>query len=180
MSFVNILLAVPDSDVTMNNTYFQIPASLTQFSALGIVNMLSDMIDGAQLAYTTLSNGAVQATATITSTGAAVNNETMLLANVTLTAKTSGAVAANGEFNLSAVVATQAANIAAAINAVPALASICQATSALGVVTVTSVKPGKFGNGLQISEALTNVTVTAFASGSDGSQVSANFGRAAS
>lgn len=178
MSFVNILLSVPDSAKTMNDIYLQIPAALNQFSGLGLVNLLSDMVDGAQVAYTTVSNGMVQATATITSTGSAVNNETMLLANVTLTAKTSGAVAANGEFNISATPTTQAANIAAAINAVPALASIVVATSALGVVTVTSTDPGKAGNGLQISEALTNVTATAFTGGSDGSQVSVNFGAA--
>jgi hypothetical protein len=112
--------------------------------------------------------GAVQATATITSTGTATNAETMSVANTTLTAKTSGAVAASGEFNISATVATQAANIAAAINAVAALSGIVTATSALGVVTVTATCPGTVGNGLQISESLTNVAVTAFASGSDG------------
>lgn len=112
-------------------------------------------------------NGPVAATATITSTGAASNNETMLLCNQTLTAKTSGAVAANGEFNLSATVGTQAANIAAAINAVAALSGVVTATAALGVVTVTSVYPGIIGNGLQISESLTNVTATAFAGGAN-------------
>lgn len=178
MSFVNILLAVPDSSTTMNSMYLNIPAALNQFSGLGLVNLLSDMVDGAQISYTTVSNGMVQASATITSTGSAVNNETMSLANVTLTAKTSGAVAANGEFNISATPTLQAASIAAAINAVPGLSGLVTATAALGVVTVTTVKPGKAGNGLQMSESLTNVTVTQFASGSDGSQVSANYGAA--
>lgn len=113
------------------------------------------------------SNGPVAATATITSTGSASNNETMLLANQTLTAKTSGAVAANGEFNISGTVGTQAANIAAAINVVVALQKTVTATAALGVVTVTAVVPGTTGNGLQISESLTNVTATAFAGGTD-------------
>lgn len=110
-------------------------------------------------------NGPIAATATITSTGAASNNETMLLLNQTLTAKTSGAVAANGEFNVSGTVGTQATNIAAAINALPALSGLVTATAALGVVTVTSTAPGTIGNGLQISESLTNVTVAAFAGG---------------
>jgi hypothetical protein len=177
MSFVRLLMAVPDSAETMKNE-LQINTAANQFDVEHLDKLIGDMIDGAQLSYTKLSTGSVQSTATITSTGAAVNNETMLLANVTLTAKTSGAVAANGEFNLSATPTTQAANIAAAINAVAGLSSICQATSALGVVTVTAVWPGKAGNGLQISESLTNVTVTAFASGSDGSQVAVNFGAA--
>jgi hypothetical protein len=110
-------------------------------------------------------NGPISATATITSTGTASNNETMLLCNQTLTAKTSGAVAANGEFNISATPTTQATNIAAAINAVAALSGVVTATSALGVVTVTAVTPGITGNGLQISESLSNVTATAFSGG---------------
>ena len=110
-------------------------------------------------------NGPVAASATITSTGSASNGETMSLCNVTLTAKTSGAVAANGEFNISGTVGIQAANIAAAINAVAALSGVVSATAALGVVTVVSVAPGIVGNGLQISESLTNVTCTQFLGG---------------
>jgi hypothetical protein len=178
MSFVKILLSVPDSAATMNSTYLQLNTAAQQVSGIGMVNLISDMIEGSQLSYTKVSTGAVQATATMTSTGAAVNNETALVANVTLTAKTSGAVAANGEFNLSATPTTQATNIAAAINAVAGLSGIVTATSALGVVTITAVQPGKTGNGLQISEGLTNVTATAFSGGSDGSQVAVNYGRA--
>lgn len=112
--------------------------------------------------------GAVQATATITSTGSAVNNETMSVANQTLTAKTSGAVPASGQFNISGTVATQATSIALAINSVVALQGIITATSSSGVVTVTAVHPGVSGNGYQMSEALTNVTVTQFSGGSNG------------
>jgi hypothetical protein len=106
-------------------------------------------------------NGPVAASATITSTGTASNGETMSLLNQTLTAKTSGAVAANGEFNISGTVGTQAANIAAAIN------KAVSAKALAGVVTVTASVPGTIGNGLQISESLTNVTATAFAGGTD-------------
>lgn len=179
MSFVKILLSVPDSAVTMNSAYLQLKADpLNQVDPQGLQKLMADVVDGAQLAYAKISTGAVQATATITSTGAAVDAETMSVANVTLTAKSSGAVAANGEFNVSATPATQAANIAAAINAVAGLSGIVTATSALGVVTVTAVQPGKSGNGLLMSEALTNVTVTQFASGSDGTQANVNYGRA--
>lgn len=114
------------------------------------------------------SNGPVQATATITSTGSATAAETMVICNQTLTAETSGAVASLGQFNISATVGTQAANIAAAINAVPALQHVITATSLAGVVTVTATAPGLSGNGFQISEALTNVTVTAFSGGLSG------------
>lgn len=178
MSFVKILASVPDSAQTMNDMYLQINTAANQMDDVRLQKFIPDIVDGSQVAYLKVSHSAVQATATITSTGAAVDAETMLLANVTLTAKSSGAVAANGEFNVSATPATQATNIAAAINAVAGLSGICQATSALGVVTVTAVQPGKSGNGLQISESLTNVSVTAFASGSDGSQVAINYGAA--
>lgn len=124
----------------------------------------------ADLNWTVLT-GAVQASATITSTGTATNAETMSLLNVTLTAETSGADPTLGQFNISGTVATQATNIAAAINQTPALAGKVTATSALGVVTVTAVVPGISGNGMQISESLTNVTVTQFASGSNGTSV---------
>jgi hypothetical protein len=121
-------------------------------------------------------NGPIAATATITSTGSATNAETMSLCNQTLTAKTSGAVAANGEFNISGTVGTQAANIAAAINAVAALSGVVTATAALGVVTVVSVAPGIVGNGLQISESLTNVTCTQFTGGVNASVVTLHKG----
>lgn len=177
MSFVKILMAVPDSAETMKNQ-LQLNTAANQVDVEHLDKLIGDMIDGAQLSYTKISTGSVQATATITSTGVAVAAETITVANVVLLAVASGAVPANGEWNVSAVVATQAASIAAAINAVPALSGIAQATSALGVVTVSAVQPGVSGNGMQISEAATNVAVTAFASGSDGSQVAINFGAA--
>lgn len=177
MSFVKVLMSVPDSATTMQNV-LDLSANATTYSGQALVKLMGDMIDGAQLSYTKVSTGSIQASATMTSTGTASNNETALVANVTLTAKTSGAVPTNGEFNISAVVATQAANIALAINSVPALAGIVTATSALGVTTITAVQPGLSGNGMQISEGLSNVTATAFASGSDGLQIAVNYGAA--
>lgn len=109
----------------------------------------------------------VAATATITSTGSAANNETMKLCNQTLTAKTSGAVAASGEFNISGTVGTQAASIALAINSVPALAGVVTAEAVAGVVTVTAVVPGVAGNGLECADVdLANVAVAGFSGGS--------------
>lgn len=129
-------------------------ASFLQTQALG---------RGVNIVYT---DTAVQATATVTFTGDPSAGETMLLANVTLTARASGAIA--NEFNISAGNVTQtAANLAAAINASSNLTGIVSATSSLGVVTVTSLVAGNVGNGLQISESLSNTTATAFASGSE-------------
>jgi hypothetical protein len=111
--------------------------------------------------------GAVQATGTITSTGAATAAQAMTLLNVTLTAI--GSAPGDNQFVPSATVGIQAANIAAAINASTTLSGKVIATAALGVVTVTSVVPGILGNGFQISAGtLANVSVGAFANGSDG------------
>lgn len=120
--------------------------------------------------------GAVQATASITSTGTATAAQTMKLANQTLTAVASGAIPADGEFNVSATVATQATSIALAINSMPELSGIVTAVAEAGVVTVTSVLPGVVGNGLECADVdLANVSVVGFADGSDGTSYSLSF-----
>ena len=112
------------------------------------------------------------AKALVTFTGAAVNNETLIINGVTFTAKTSGAVAANGEFDLSATVATQATNLAAAINAVAdtRIAGVVTASSAFGVVTISAVYPSYACLGYSISESMTNTAVTAWALDSNKTQ----------
>lgn len=177
MSFVKILMSVPDSATTMKNI-LQLNVAANQVDDENLDKMIGDMIDGSQRSYTKISTGSVQASAAFTSTGSASNNETASVLNQTLTAKTSGAVPANGEFNISGTVAVQAANIALAINSLATLVGKVTATSALGVTTVTAVQPGVSGNGFQISESLTNVTVSQFSAGSDGTQVAINYGSA--
>lgn len=127
--------------------------------------------------------GAIQALATLTvSAGGSMNSETMSLANITLTAKTSGADPTAGEFNISATAATQAASMVTAINTVAGLKGIVTATNVLGVITLTSVVPGAVGNGLQLSESLTNVAITnvfgAVTLGVDGHTFDFNVGQA--
>lgn len=133
-----------------------------------LINFLASVPDQ-QAASLAINVGAVKATASITSTGAATANQTMKLCNQTLTAKASGAVPADGEFNASATVGTQATNIAATINAMAELSGIVTASASLGVVTVTSTVPGTLGNGLECADVdLSNVTVAGFEGGSDG------------
>lgn len=147
-------------------------------AANNFVNYLTGLIGGALPgADLTFEVGPVQSTAEITSTGSASNDQTMTLCNVTLTGKTSGAVPADGEFNISATVGTQAANIAAAINAVPEFVGVVTATSLEGVTIVTSVVPGIVGNALQIVDVnLSNVTVAAFEGGTAGTSYSIDLG----
>lgn len=142
-------------------------------AAINFMNYIGSLTGGNQMAKLDFQVGAVQATGTITSTGAATANQTMKLANQTLTAKASGAVAADGEFNVSATPATQTTNIAAAINAMPELSGIVTASAALGVVTVTSVVPGLIGNGIECADVdLANVSVSGMSGGSDGTTYS--------
>lgn len=136
-------------------------------AANNFLDYVGGLCGGNYMALLSFNVGAVQATATITSTGASVAAQAMTLLNVTLTAV--AANPANNQFVPNATPATQAANIAAAINASTSLAGKVTATSALGVVTVTSVVPGLMGNGFQISAGnLANVSVGAFAGGTDG------------
>lgn len=122
-------------------------------------------VPGASLAFKV---GAVQASGTLTvATGGSANDNSCTICNVTLTGKTSST--ANNEFTVSATAATQATNMATAINASTSLAGKVTASALLGVVTITSVVPGLLGNGLQLSAGtLANVTLGAFANGTDG------------
>lgn len=117
--------------------------------------------------------GAVQAIGSLTvAAGGSANDEACTICNVEFTAKTTGAT--GNEFNISATAATQAANMAAAINASADLAGIVTATvPSGGIVRITAVVPGLAGNGLQLSAGdLANVTLGAFASGADGTAYS--------
>ena len=130
---------------------------------------IANVLDGMASGNTDFTSGKLEVSTTakalITFTGAAVNDETLVINGVTFTAKTSGAVAANGEFNLSVTVATQAANLVAAIQAQTsdAIASVLTATSALGVVTLSAIYPGEAVLGYTISESMTDTAVTAWA-----------------
>lgn len=136
-------------------------------AANNFLDYIGGLCGGNYMALLSFNVGAVQATATLTvSAGGSSNSETCLIGNVTFTAVTSGAT--GNQFNISATAATQAASMAAAFNASADLAGKVTASSALGVVTLTSVVPGVAGNALQISEGLTNVALSAFANGSDG------------
>jgi hypothetical protein len=135
-------------------------------AADGLSNYFKALAGGVRSASVVVLAGSVKATGLVTFTGAPVANETVTIANVVFTAKASGAT--GNQFNIGGSITLTAAALAAAVNASSNLAGIVTATSAVGVVTLTAVAPGVIGNGLALSETLTNSTVTAFASGSDG------------
>lgn len=140
-----------------------------------LVDYLGGVAGGNYMASLACKVGAVQAYGTLTvATGGSTAAQTCTICNVTFTARASGAT--GNEFNVSATAATQATNMAAAINASSNLTGKVTATASLGVVTITSVVPGLMGNGLQLSAGnLGNVTAGAFANGTDGTAYTLSF-----
>lgn len=179
MSFVNILMSVPDSSTTMTNI-LQLNTAANQVDVLNLEKLITSMVDGAQASFTKISTGSVQATGTGTFTGAATAAQTMTIAGVTFTARAVPNEAAN-EYLLSATVALEAASLARAINASTTASPLVSATSALGVVTITAVQPGITGNFIPtVNVNTSNFTFAQalLATGSNGTQVSVNFGAA--
>lgn len=180
MSFVKILLSVPDSAVTMNSAYLQLNTAANQVDPQGLQKLMADVVDGAQIAYAKISTGAIQASGTGTFTGAATADQTMTIAGVTFTAKASPDESAN-QYLVSGTVALGAASLSRAINASTDLTGIVSASSALGVVTITAVQPGVSGNQIptvDVDTANFTFAQAALAAGTDGTQVAINFGAA--
>lgn len=169
-SLVNLL-------ITSNGTKadFQSQCNLAPLG-LPAVNNFADYISG--LTGGALSGaslyfkvGAVAAVGTITqtSTGAA-NDETLTVAGVTFTAKTSGAT--GNEWNRSNTVSVSATNLAAAINASADTNIYVVASADAGVVTVTALQPGVLGNLITITESCSNTSCVTPAGGTNGTTYS--------
>lgn len=117
--------------------------------------------------------------ATTATCATVVADNTLTIAGVTLTAKASPS--SQSEFLRSANNTTQAAAIAACINAHTSLLGIVTATSSGAVVTITAALPGPLGNlvttvGTVTTLACANATLVGGA-GVDVTAVSYNFGR---
>jgi len=135
-----------------------------------VINLCSGIQGGAIDADFDVLDTPIQATSTLTldATGQ-VADETFVICGVTFTAKDSGAT--GPQFDISTTdVAVTAANIAVAVEASveAALVGVVTTTSALGVVTFTCDVPGLVGNGLALSESLTQATAVDFTGGTNG------------
>jgi hypothetical protein len=165
-----LILSLPDSAASFTSS-MGISTATTPSphqGITGLINYLKAIQGGIRSGSITLYAGSVQNTAVITVTGAASNDETMVVCGVTFTAKTSGAT--GNEFNLSATPTTQATNMVTAFNASSDLTGIVTASNVAGVITLTAVVPGKVGNALVVTESLSNCTVTTtFATSAAGS-----------
>jgi len=105
---------------------------------------------------------AVAASDTLTLTAVSTAADTILINGVTLTAVASGAV--NNQWNVLATATLQAADIVRAINAStsPLVSGQVLATSALGVVTLTSKFLGLAGNAVTTAKGVDAGTVMTF------------------
>lgn len=112
--------------------------------------------------------------ATLTMTATAVADETFVLNGKTFTAKASGAVAADAEFDISATPTTQAASIVATINAVAdtRVNGVVTAFNVAGVVYIYALV--NENKGLYLTESLTDATRVDFASSSNAGIVNVN------
>ena len=158
MSLQTITLNVPDSAASFTSIARLVTGVGAHEGLTGLIHYLTAINGGLKSGTTTLYTGAVQGTAVLTVTAAAVNNETMVVCGVTFTAKTSGAV--GNEFNLNATPTTQATNMVTAFNASPDLTGIVTAANVAGVITLTAALAGKVGNALVVTESLTGTVVT--------------------
>jgi hypothetical protein len=123
----------------------------------GLANYMNGLAGGQYQGSVDVSvnrSGAARASGTITFSGTGAANDTILINGVTFTAKSSGAT--GDQWNVGASATLSAAALAAAINAsASALVSgHVTASSALGVVTITSKSYSVAGNAVTIAEGV--------------------------
>jgi hypothetical protein len=145
MSFVKILMSVPDSATTMRNILQLETSPINQVDDMNLDKLIGDMIDGSQRSFTKISTNSTQASGTIT-LASMVATDTVTINGVVFTAVASGAT--GNQFNVGVSDTATAANLAAAINAsvTANVVHVVFAASTLNVVTVTAVQPGLQGN----------------------------------
>lgn len=115
--------------------------------------------------------GGVTASGMLKLTGQPSNNETFSVANVTFTAKTSGAT--GNEFNIGTHPGGTVVNAMVAINNSSDLTSIVTAyTTVSGHLAIQCVVPGTLGNAIQLSESMSNTTAVQFTGGTNGTRSS--------
>ena len=177
MALTNLNITHEETSLTLRKL-LDFNANNRKGNLQNLINFLEGVRNGSKGNVTVDARmGETAATATITSTGIATAAETLVVNGVTITATAgtgSPPVPAANEFIVSSTVATQATNIASAINnsSTAGVADVT-ATSALGVVTLTCDIPGTIGNAMTLSESVTNVTVSGanFASGASDEDV---------
>lgn len=112
---------------------------------------------GAKFFYRVDSVAAVSATQTVACTQASFTaGDVLNVGGAIFTAKASGSVAANGEFDAVTSNTVTGDNLAAAINAMPYSKARMSAVNATGTVTITWLEAGSAGNSVPITKVVTN------------------------
>jgi len=156
-----------------------VSAGLPKASLTNVINLLEGVQQGAYTASIDVHQTAedpVAATGTITLATAAAD-DTVVIGGVTLTAK--AAPATEAQFSQAGSDTADAASLAAVINAHSVLGRHFVATSALGVVTVTSRVKGRLGNLIVMTATGVPITLSAgtLTGGTGGAQnVASTFG----
>lgn len=149
------------------------------------INLIQDYLNalagGAREASIKVGVNAVKASGTVTFSGVGQATDTILINGVTFTAVASGAT--GDQWNVGGTATLSGAALAAAINAsVTALvANYVTAASVAGVVTITAVRPGIFGNTVTIAEGLDGLSAMAVSGarltgGTQGTEVTYTYG----
>lgn len=151
MAYVNVLLNVPNKGIEDLRAMVDYPHP-TQMRK--ILALLLGLLNGAYRGFIRTTLCSERSSATITGTAAGVApGDLVVIAGTTLT--NAASPANENEFADSAVTATLAANLAAAINVHSVLSKIVFAvvtTAASGIVTVYSKYPGPIGNLITLTE----------------------------
>lgn len=144
-------------------------ASKAKEEALALRTFFHGLVGGdhdGQVTVQVNSGDAVAAHGTITFSSF-TNADTFTIGSETFTCETSGA-SGNNQFNKGGTDTLSAAAAVLIINAHPNLKQTVLATSALGVITVTSTVPGLIGNYINIAiSAHGSVSASKLASGAD-------------
>lgn len=145
-----------------------------------VINLLEAINSGVSSGSVVVEANAIQATDTFTlSASGQVEDEVFTINDVTFTFKDSAGGSYSGKnVEISGLIATTAANMAAAVNAATdvELTSVVTASSSSGVATVTSDRGGLSGNAITVSTDATNVTAAAGVAGTAGTSTSLTSG----
>lgn len=174
MSFIKMLVYVPDSSVTMTSL-LGINTTANQFSMSMVEKLIGDLRIGCQSGVLGISTGAVQASGKITlSSFVATDTITVNGRVYTGRAVPSGAQ----EFLIGIDDTATAANFVSKLNADTNTAVYRQVigTSAAAIVTVTATNPGIEGNLMTLAISAHGSVSTAVAGGTDGNLVYETFG----
>lgn len=165
-SYNMITIVSPETDGDMVK-YITAPTLNRHQAGQKFMQFWRALMGGSRSAKVIVGGGAARSTGTVT-LASFVANDTVTINGVVMTGKASPS--GEAEFACGVSDTADAAALAAKINAHSTLSLIVSATSALGVVTLTALKPGLLGNCITLAiSAHGSVSAARMASGTDGS-----------